>query len=56
MMDTVNTVRDEYLCQQNITLCISINYLGHLDGVEEVGKTNFKLESDKQFIFGLSSR
>lgn len=50
MMDTVNTaslMRDEYLCQQNIALCISINYLGHLDGGEGGGKTIFKLESDK---------
>lgn len=43
-MDTVNTaslMRDEHLCQQNIALCISINYLVHLDGGEEGGKTNF---------------
>lgn len=49
-MDTVNTaslMKDEYFCQQNIALCISINYLGHLDGGEGGGKTNFKLESDK---------
>lgn len=38
---------DKYLSQQNIALWISINYFGHLDGGEEGGKTNFKLESDK---------